>query len=83
VRHFFVADGQIVENEGTPLLEEKGLNVNQKIFSDDLESLAKTLGFKIQPDKGNFVVKYLSYNEQMKANLAHFKQGTKLQPTEK
>jgi hypothetical protein len=83
VRHFFVSEGQITEDEGTSLLEETGLNINGKIFIDDLESLAKTLGFKILPDtSGDFVVKHLSYNEQMKANLAQFKQGTKLQPTE-
>ena len=80
-RHFLVVDGQIAENEGTPLPEEKGLNMNEKIFGDDLESLAKTLGFKIQPETtGDYIVKYLSYNDQMKAQLAQFKPTTKEKP---
>lgn len=79
VRHFFVGDGQIAENEGTPLPEEKGLNINENIFVDDLESLTKTLGFKIHPDKtGNYIVKHLHYNNQMKEQLAKFKQQTKI-----
>jgi hypothetical protein len=83
VRHFFVSNGQITENEGMPLPEETGLNMNEKIFADDLGSLAQTLGFKIHPDtSGDFIVKYLPYNEQMKTNLAQFKQETKSQPTE-
>jgi hypothetical protein len=82
-RHFFVVDGQIAENEGAPLPEEKGLNINEKMFGDDLESLAKTLGFKIQPDTtGDYIVKYLSYNDQMKERLAQFKQTTKAKTTE-
>ncbi len=82
-RHFFVVDGQIAENEGTPLPEEMGLNINEKMFDDDLESLARTLGFKIKPDKtGDYVVKYLSYNDQMKEQLAQFKQTTKAKTTE-
>jgi hypothetical protein len=57
VRHFFVADGQIAENEGTPLPEEIGLNISASIFVDDLESLVKTLGFKIHPHTtGNYMV---------------------------
>jgi len=83
VRHFFVSDGQITEDKGTPLPEERGLSINENIFVDDLESLTKTLGFKILPDTSrDFVVKYLSYNDQMKANLSQFKQRTKSQPTE-
>ena len=83
VRHFFVSDGQINENEGLPLSEETGLNINTKIFGDDLESLAKTLGFKIQPDTtGEYIVKHLSYNDQMKEQLAQFKQETKGKSTE-
>jgi hypothetical protein len=82
-RHFLVVDGQITENEGTPLPEENGLNINEKIFGNDLESLAKTLGFKIQPDTtGDYIVKYLSYNDQMKEELAQFKQTAKTKTTE-
>lgn len=82
-RHFLVVDGQIAESEGTPLPEEMGLNINEKIFGDNLESLAKTLGFKIQPDTtGDYIVKYLSYNDQMKEQLAQFKQTTKAKTAE-
>ena len=82
-RHSLVVDGQIAENERTPLPEEKGLNINEKIFGDDLEYLAKTLGFQIQPETtGDYIVKYLSYNDQMKEQLAQFKQTTNAKTTE-
>lgn len=83
MRHFFAVDGQIAESEGTPLPEEKGLNINENIFADDLEALAKTIGFKIQPDtKGNYIVKHLHYSNQMREELAQFKQQPKTKPTE-
>jgi hypothetical protein len=83
VRHFFASNGQVADDEGTPLPEERGLNIDEKIFSDDLELLAKTLGFKIQPTTlGTYTIKHLNYNDQMKERLAQFKQETKAGSTE-
>lgn len=83
LRHFFVIDGQIAANQGTPLPEEKELNISEEISGSDLESLAATLGFKIPPEPvGNYIVKYLSYNDAMKERLARFKQETKVKPGE-
>ncbi len=80
VRHFFAGAGQVAENEGMPLPEEQGLNINEKIFTNDLESLTRKLGFKIQPDThGEYIVKYLAFNEQMKAQMLPFKQEVKPQ----
>lgn len=81
MRYFFTINGEIVENEGQPLPEEKGLNINDSIQAIDLISLGKTLGFSIEPNEaGNFTVKHLPYGEQMKQQLAEFKQSTTTTP---
>ena len=83
VRHVLAVDGEVLENEGTPLPEETGLNINERISDDDLEALAKAVGFKIVPDSsGTFVIKYLPYGEQMKAQLQAFKDASKPGTTE-
>jgi hypothetical protein len=78
-RHFFSSDGQVTDDQGTPLVEESGLNFNNNIFVDDITKLAGKLGVDMNPEKtkANFIVKELGYNETMKQQLAQFSQKPK------
>jgi hypothetical protein len=63
-RYFFVTDGQMTKDSGTPLLEEKGLNINKNIFSDDILNLAGKFGINTKAENvDTFVVKELQYKE--------------------
>jgi hypothetical protein len=78
-RHFFSTDGQVTDNEGPALVEESGLNFNEKIFIDDIAELAGKLGVDMDPEKTKttFIVKELGYNEVMKEKLAQYSQKPK------
>jgi len=78
-RHFFASDGQITDDQGSPLPEESGLNINEKVFVDDIIRLAGKLGVDMNPEKTKttFIVKELAYNETMKQQLAQFSQKPK------
>lgn len=78
-RHFFSLDGNVTDNIGSPLTEESGLNINDKVFVDDIAKLAAKLGIDINPEKTKttFMVKELAYNETMKEQLAQFSQKPK------
>ena len=63
-RKFYSTDGRIAENFGSPLTEEKGLNINQNIFINDVLQLANKFGIDIEAKntKTTFLVKELGYN---------------------
>jgi hypothetical protein len=70
-----ISDGQVFENNGSPLNEEKGVGKNENTSAHDIIVLGENLGINIEPKDGNtFIVKELAYNEQMKAQLEPFKQ---------
>jgi hypothetical protein len=74
-RHFFVSEGVVTDNLNSPLEEEKGLNINEHIFSDDILNLAGKLGIDLEGrSKLTYTVKQLAYNEEMKSDLKQFMQ---------
>ena len=75
-RRFFAIEGQITENFGAPLMEELGLNINDKVFGEDILLLAIKLGIdlEVKNTKTTFIVKELGYNEEMKKQLEQFAQ---------
>ncbi|MEM7162836.1 MAG: hypothetical protein AAF487_10410 [Bacteroidota bacterium] len=77
-RHFFAVDGQIAENIGDPLPEEKGLNINESIFIDDIINLANKFGvdFEVSDTQTTFTVKELGYSDQMQDELNQATQPT-------
>ena len=60
-RSYISVNGQVIRNEGVPLDEEKGLNLNQSISGDDILKLANKLGIDIQGSESAFVVKEVHY----------------------
>ncbi len=66
-RHFQLFEGVIVENEGAPLPEEEGLQINEKITEQDLIRLA--VRFRLDLDFADvntkFTVKELGYNDEL------------------
>lgn len=74
-RHFFVSDGEVTDNLFDPLEQEKGLNINESIFADDIIKLAEKLGINIEgKNKLTYTVKQLAYSDVMKSELEQFKQ---------
>lgn len=74
-RQFFVTDGEVTDNEYSPLEEEKDLNINENIFSDDILLLADKLGIDLNgKSKQTYIVKQLAYSDEMKNELEQFKQ---------
>lgn len=74
-RHFFVSDGEITDNLYEPLEQEKGLNINENIFSDDILILAEKLGIDLEAKiKQTYTIKQLAYSDEMKSELEHFRQ---------
>jgi hypothetical protein len=73
-RQFIVSDGDICENNGTPLPEEKEIDLNHKIFSDEITKLATNFGVDINGTKGKeFVVKQFEYNDELKSEMEQFR----------
>ena len=64
-RNFFSTDGIVAVNIGTPLKEEQDLNINERIFTDDILKLANKLGIDLdaKKTKATFLVKELSYTD--------------------
>lgn len=82
-RHFFSTDAEIIDNFGSPLTEEQGLNLNEKVFVDDILKLANNFGIDLEGKSGNsFIVKQLGYNDEMKKELEQFKQAQTNQTTD-
>ncbi len=78
-RNFFYSDNEEIENFGTPLKEENGLNFNQSVFIDDILNVAANLGIDLEGNNANsFAVKHFAYNDEMKQKLAPFKQPIQL-----
>ena len=83
-RLFFVSDGEITDNLYYPLEQENGLNINEKIFSDDILKLADKLGIDLEGKSNRtYTVKQLAYSEEMKNELEHFKQQQETSSTNK
>ncbi|HTJ48745.1 MAG TPA: hypothetical protein VL443_04760 [Cyclobacteriaceae bacterium] len=74
-RHFFVSDGEVTDNLFAPIEQEKDLNINEDIFSDDILKLASKLGVDLEgKNRLTYTVKQLAYNEEMKNELEQFRQ---------
>lgn len=74
-RQFFVSDGEITGNLYNPLEQEMGLNMNEKIFSDDILQLAKNLGIDLYgKNNQTYNVKHLAYSDELKTELEQLKQ---------
>jgi len=84
MRCFFVTDGEVTGNEGTPLPEETGLKTGAQLWADDIIAIGKKLGFNLEPHAtGLYTIKHLPYGDEMRAKLAAFESGSKQEPTEK
>ena len=74
-RHFFSTDGEVTDNFGSPLTEEQGINLNERVFVDDILKLASNFGIDLEAKSVNsFIVKQLSYSDELKKELEQFKQ---------
>ncbi|MBK6835993.1 MAG: hypothetical protein IPG89_17695 [Bacteroidetes bacterium] len=74
VRHFCYSDSEVIINQGIPLEEELGLNFNEKVFSDDLVTLANKLGVDIEfKNCKNIIVKQLELDEDFQREIAEDK----------
>lgn len=83
-RHFFVSDGEITDNLYEPLGQEKGLNINEAVFSDDILKLADKLGIDLDgKNNRTYTVKQLAYSDEMKSGLEQFKQQQNQTNTDK
>ena len=85
-RQFLSSEGNIAQNDGEPIAEESGLNINGKIFIDDIIKLANKLGIDIEgKTPTTVIVKELGYNEILKKQLEQFAQkpNQKLVDTQK
>lgn len=83
-RHFFVSDGEITDNLYEPLEQEKGLKINESIFSDDILKLAEKLGIDLDgKNNRTYTVKQLAYSDEMKSELEQFKQQQNQTNTDK
>ncbi len=61
IRKFYSSEGIVEEEFGASILEEEGLNINEKIFTDDILNLMKRLGINLDSETGsNFKVKELA-----------------------
>ena len=75
LRSFLSIDGDEMINFNPPLAEEKDLNINEKIFIDDILKLSNNLGIDIEGKNNNyFIAKQLAYNEELKNELKFFHQ---------
>ncbi len=74
VRSFFVSNGKVLENSGYTLPQEKGFNINEKFCIGEVSAISKILDVNINPERpGNFIVKELVYDDELKAQLAKLK----------
>jgi hypothetical protein len=82
-RYFFSTDGEVSDNIGLPSTEEQGLNLNEKVFVDDILKLANNFGIDLEGKSSkSFIVKQLGYNDEMKKELEQFKQAQTNQTTD-
>jgi hypothetical protein len=82
-RYFFSTDGEVSDNIGLTSTEEQGLNLNEKVFVDDILKLANNFGIDLEGKKSKcFIVKQLGYNNEMKKELEQFKQVQTNQTTD-
>ncbi len=69
-RHFFVSDGEIMENISDPLPEEQGVNICADIFADDILKLAGNFGIDIEGKKNTtYTIKQLISSGAEKTEL--------------
>ena len=74
-RSFSVCDGEILEDFGTPLTQEKNFNINENTFYDDIYGVAKQFGVNWDNAKNidKFTVKTLDNNEELNSEIEKFK----------
>ena len=72
-RHFYVVEGEITDNLYLPLEQEKGLNINEEIFTDDIVKLAKNFDIDIEGNNCKvFITKQFGYNDEKKKELEQY-----------
>ena len=74
-RSFAVCDGEISEDFGIPLTQEKKFNINEKAFYDDIHGVAKQFGIDWDNSKNidKFVVKTLENGEELNSEIEQIK----------
>jgi hypothetical protein len=74
LRGFLCSDGEIMENFGESLAIEKGFNVSENVFYDDIIGLGKQLGIDIEKAENldRFIVKKLESSEELIKELENF-----------
>jgi len=79
-RSFLVADHEVVADDYSSLPEEKGLNINSNVFSNDIIRLAERFGVDISGNHAQvYTVKQLAYTEELKKELQKFSQQVNTQ----
>lgn len=74
LRNFFASGGEVMENFGSALAEEQGLQLNEQVLGDDILKLASHFGIDLEGNSSEtFLVKHFGYNEELKKELAQFK----------
>jgi hypothetical protein len=83
-RNFLVSGGEVTDNLFQPLSEEKGLNINEETFTDDILKLASNFGIDLEGKSSRtYLVKKLAYSDEMKNELEQLKQQHKEQTESK
>lgn len=76
LRSFFSIDGDEMINFNSPLKEENDLNINEKIFVEDILKLSNNFGIDIEGNNIKFfITKQLGYNKEFKNEIKKFKQN--------
>lgn len=73
LRSFFSSGGVVDDNFGTPMIEENGLNINARVFVDEIAGLANKLGINFDDGHAqNITLKQLGYSEELEKELQKF-----------
>lgn len=67
LRSFWIDNGKVTDNFGTPLPQEANFSFDEDAFYDDIHGLAKKLGIDIENTShlGHFVIKQLDNSEEL------------------
>jgi hypothetical protein len=73
-RSFSVCDGEVLEDFGTPLIQEKNYKINENTFYDDIHGVAKQFGIHWENAKNidTFIVKTLENSEELNSEIKKF-----------
>jgi hypothetical protein len=74
-RSFSVCDGEVLEDFGTPLTQEKNYKIGENTFYDDIHGVAKQFGINWDNAKNidKFTIKTLDNSEELNSEIEKFK----------